>query len=145
MGIPLDVQAAMRAVNGLRDRTPKKNEEAGDKGGQDSKLTELQNEIIDSPASIKTKELLKVDDKVRPQMSVKPTGSGLESVGSSSGGDGAQDKWEPVKDDNGHTKGLSLIVKSTDSKKKVSLVIKPFDANSSNEECDASADNNENS
>merc|ERR1711892_685446 len=45
----------------------------------------------------------------------------------------------------GHTKGLSLIVKSTDSKKKVSLVIKPFDANSSNEECDASADNNENS
>merc|ERR1719317_1118809 len=145
--IPLDVQAAMRAVNGLRDRTPKKNEETGDKGSQDPKLTELQKEIIVSPSSIKTndKELLKVDDKVRPQMSVKPTGSGLVSAGSSSGGDGSQDKWETVRDDNGHTKGLSLIVKSTDSKKKVSLVIKPFDANSSNEECDASAENNENS
>merc|ERR1712013_883843 len=129
--IPLDVQAAMRAVNGLRDRTPKKNEETGDKGSQDPKLTELQKEILVSPSSIKTndKELLKVDDKVRPQMSVKPTGSGLVSAGSSSGGDGSQDKWETVRDDNGHTKGLSLIVKSTDSKKKVSLVIKPFDAN----------------
>merc|ERR1719312_1063171 len=137
----------MRAVNGLRDRTPKKNEETVDKGSQDPKLTELQKEIIVSPSSIKTndKELLKVDDKVRPQMSVKPTGSGLVSAGSSSGGDGSQDKWETVRDDNGHTKGLSLIVKSTDSKKKVSLVIKPFDANSSNEECDASAENNENS
>ena len=78
-------------------------------------------------------------------MSVKPTGSGLTTAGPSNSGDVTQDKWETVRDDSGHTKGLSLIVKSTDSKKKVSLVIKPFDANSNNEECDASAENNENS
>merc|ERR1711892_878028 len=84
--IPLDVQAAMRAVNGLRERKPHKTEEVSDKGSHDPKLSDLQNEIIVSPSSIKT-----------------------------------NDKWETVRDDSGHTKGLSLIVKSTDSKKKVSL------------------------
>eukprot|EP00092_Neocalanus_flemingeri_P101669 GFUD01129997.1.p1 GENE.GFUD01129997.1~~GFUD01129997.1.p1 ORF type:complete len:505 (-),score=200.26 GFUD01129997.1:112-1494(-) len=87
--IPLDVQAAMRAVNGLRERKPNKTEEAIDKGNEDPKLSALQNDLIVSPASIKAndKEVLKVDDKVRPQMSVKPTGSGLATAGPSNSGD----------------------------------------------------------
>ena len=92
---------------------------------------------------------IQVDDKVRPQMSVRPTGSGLASpvspvpslTGPVSPEDGGEAQ-DAVTEDAAST-GHSLIVKSTDAKNKVSLVVKPIESHT--EKPHDTTENNESS
>merc|ERR1719158_2513832 len=63
----------------------------------------------------------KADDKIQQSMSVQPTGSDFQS------GDISDDEAEAEEEaPSAPSKGHSLIVKSRDSKNKMSLVIKPI-------------------
>merc|ERR550517_950243 len=108
---------AMREMNGLRGRKPSK--------PVDPSRVDVHQAQKDHPmhaaASIETNEK-ETDDKIRPQTTVQPTGSDSPSRDIS---DEDAEEAPPVAEDVS-SKGHSLIVKSRDSKNKVSLVIKPI-------------------
>merc|ERR1711990_356826 len=155
MGIPEDVMEAMREMNGLRGRKSSKPVDPSR-----AEMHQAQKDLVRSAEdSIETneKEALKVDDKIRPQMLVQPSGSDFLSRGISDE-DAEAEEAPPVTEDV-PSKGHSLIVKSRDSKNKVSLVIKPIRSSteeplessteetpeSMNEESPKPAENNESS
>jgi len=130
-----EIIALQRIANGLRKRKTDKIAEDSVLFGGDSKLTALHNELVVAPPAItKTndKELLKVDDKIRPQLTVKPTGveqlerdweeeKKEESTGEKNEDKPTSSQWTEVKDATAPSSGRSIILKTNKS-----LIIKPF-------------------
>merc|ERR1719361_360476 len=103
---------AMREINGLRGRKSSK------------PVDPSRAELHEAEASVETNEK-EANDKIRRPMSVHPTGSDFHSRDISDEEVQAEEEAPPVTEDV-PSKGHSLIVKSRDSKNKVSLVIKPI-------------------
>merc|ERR1712150_369488 len=119
--IPEDVMEAMREMNGLRGRKSNKPMDS-----PRSATHQAQGDpAVQSTDSIEADEMEASNgDEVQPETSTESTGPDLLQHNSS-------EKEEQTEDDfpeNAPSKGHSLIVKSRDSKNKVSLVIKPLES-----------------